>query len=463
MQNLIRYKYPLCCFLLTLLSGCFSHNQSSHIIKNNSFIITNINYLDVSNKTVLMNQTITIVDGIITSILPSLSNKHSTSPMKTIEGNGGYLTPGLIDMHVHAYDKHAFQLSLSHGVTHVRVMNGVKQHIAWKKEQQQGKWLASEMTVSSPIIRGGDKQPISWLANTEQEAKQLVHKANEQGYDLLKAYGSLSNEALSGLINEAKKWSIPVAKHGPHPAKGMPWKELVGLQSLEHVEDIYQGLLSHQQNETQLLESLKALQQLNVPVTPTLNIFWQLTEISHKKQHFLATQPGYYTSPLIAWEDNNNQVARWLNAPDSLAKHNQKTFDYLSYITKKLFEHNVDILVGSDAGVLLSPHGLATHNELSLLYQSGLSAFDVIRSATILPAKALDKPESIGQIKVGFQADFILTKDNPLQDLSRLKYPESVSIKGKLLSKKELVSLREAAKKNFRWLTELWVLMTNSF
>lgn len=448
---------------LSLLTTACSHtdqNETASQLNSPTLIIDNINVVDVEKEQIIPSQQIIINDGVISAIRPAQTPYHDQSVVIK-DGNGGYIMPGLIDMHVHAYEKSAFELSLSHGVTHVRVMNGVPQHLRWRNQQSAGEWLASGMSVSSPIIHSGEPQPLSWTANTEQQARELVQQAKQQGYDLIKAYGSLSKESLLAIIDESNKLSLPVAKHGPHPASGMAWKELHGLQSLEHVEDIYQGPLNFSQNNDKLQTTLDKLAQLDTPVTPTLNIFWQLTQLSQNKQGFLDSLPQDYISPIIAWEDKNNQVGRWLNSSTKMATHNQNTLEWLSKITLELQHKDIPILVGSDAGVLLSPHGLATHNELRLLKLSGLSGFSVLRSATILPAKALGKANEFGRVTVGLKADLIFTHSDPTQDLSRLKTPDAVIKTGKWLAKSELAQLRQHAIKQQSWWSELWVLLSN--
>jgi len=425
-----------------------------------SLIIDNVNIVDVEKQSVIRGQQVIVEEGIITAIRPA-NTLYTDNTIKIHDAKGGYLIPGLIDMHVHGYDKSAFELALSHGVTHVRVMNGVAQHLKWRNEQRAGNWLASGMTISSPIMYTGEGQPLSWSANSEEEAREFVRKAKSEGYDLIKAYGSLSKESLLAIIDESKKLSIPVAKHGPHPVDGMLWEDLSGFQSFEHVEDIYQGPLNYTFDETKLQQVIENLSKTEIPITPTLNIFWQLAQISKDKQRFIDDLPVHYISPIIRYEDKSNQVDRWLKSSPEMSIHNQKTFTFLSKITKELSKNNIPILVGSDAGVLLSPHGLATHNELKLLKESGLSTFSVLRSATILPAKALGKSKEIGQVKVSFKADFILTKNDPTKDLGILKNPEAIIKNGHLLTTAELTQLRKHAIEQQSWWSELGVLVSN--
>ena len=446
---------------LALLSGCAKQSNSPYCDQesNCNLIINGVNVVDVATKKVIKNQRVTVKQGVITNI-QSMAESVENTFAKQVDANGGYITPGLIDMHVHAYDKGAFELSLSHGVTHVRVMNGIKQHIQWREAQKSG-WLASSMSVSSPIIGSGEPQPLNWMVNSIQEAKMAVQKAKEMGYDLIKVYGNISKPSLGAVLDEAEKLAIPVAKHGPHPVSGMEWDSLRGLQSLEHVEDIFQGPLDFQFDHKKLEQAISQLKRTKTPVTPTLNVFWQLSQLSLYKESFIDELPINYISPIIAWEAKNNQVARWINSSGTMVQHNQEVLAFLKLITKELNEHEIPLLVGSDAGVLLSPHGIATHNELKLLKESGLNEFSILQAATLRPAVALGMGNVIGQVREGFNADFIFTRSDPTVDVTILSSPEAVIKRGRWLSKGDLKLMRKRAQESRSWWSELLVLLTN--
>ena len=213
----------------------------------------------------------------------------------------------------------------------------------------------------------------------------------------------------------------------------------------EHIEDIYQGPLNYKFAPNLVPAIAEKLKAINVPVTPTLNIYYQLTKLSDEKEAFLATIPTEYTSDIVAFEAINNQVERWLTSSDEMAAHNRKTLKFLQHITKVFFDAEIPLLVGSDSGVLLSPHGLATHNEMSLMHESGMAIYDVLAAATINPAKALNMGDQIGKVSEGYTADFILSKESPVDDLSILERPEAVVKNGHFYSKKALKELRENA------------------
>ena len=443
-------------FLLAFVVSC-SANETNIKQGSNSFVLNNVNIVDVENQKIIPSKTIVVKNGKINSITDFASSSTSYN-LSEIDGKGGYVTSGLIDMHVHMYEKAAYILTLSHGVTHVRIMNGVPRQLLWRDNIKEGTQIGSSSTVSSPIISGYKGAHLHHGVETADEARSAVREYQAKGYDLIKAYGNLNEASLLAIVEEGKVLSMPIAKHGPHASGDMPISQLTGFQSFEHVEDIYQGPLNYKFSPEHLPAIINEIKATNVAVTPTLNIYYQLTKLNQDKEEYLKTVPQNYTSDIIALEAKNNQVKRWLQASDKMSIHNQKALNFLQYITKSLHESSVPLMVGSDSGVLLSPHGLATHNEMRLLEEAGLSSFDVLAAATITPAKALNLDNEIGKIATNYKADFIYSSANPITDLSVLTEPEAVIKSGHWYSKKALNSMRNEAIENRSFWEELSVL-----
>lgn len=434
-------------FITLLISSTITCASYAELKQNeNTFILNNVNIVDIENRKIQANKSILINNGRIQNITHSIIQDPSMD-IKVINGNGGYVTPGLIDMHVHMYEKAAFTLALSHGVTHVRILNGVPDHLIWRDQINTGELIGSSATVSSPIISAYEDAYLHHTVQTADQAKAAVKQYQLQGYDLIKVYGNLNGESLTALVEAGKALNIPIAKHGPHASEDLPVSSLIGLQSFEHIEDIYQGPLNYKFSPNRLPAIAEEIKATNVPITPTLNAFYQLTKLSEEKEKekFLETIPTEYTSDIIALEASKNQVKRWLTSSDKMAKHNKKTLKFLQQITKVFHDAKITMLVGSDSGVLLSPHGLATHNEMQLMLESGLDVFDVLAAATINPAKALKLENQIGKVLENYHADFILSKTSPLEDLSVLKTPEAVVKNGYFYSKQALKNLRDKA------------------
>ena len=73
------------------------------------FYIDNVNIVDVANKKIIPNKQLFIAQGQIQAIYPA-GHIAATTNTRIIDGAQGYITPGIIDMHVHIYDKAALTI-----------------------------------------------------------------------------------------------------------------------------------------------------------------------------------------------------------------------------------------------------------------------------------------------------------------------------------------------------------------
>ena len=92
------------------------------------------------------------------------------------------------------------------------------------------------------------------------------------------------------------------------------------------------------------------------------------------------------------------------------------------------------------------PAGPSTHLEIELLEKAGVTPLAIIQAATINAATALNIEDQYGSIQVGKVADLLISKNNPLKDLSTLAQPIAVVKAGQWLSKEDLLSLKESEK-----------------
>ena len=71
----------------------------------------------------------------------------------------------------------------------------------------------------------------------------------------------------------------------------------------------------------------------------------------------------------------------------------------------------------------------------------------MLKTATINASKTHKIMNNLGSIEVGKTANFILTEDNPLSDLSTLQKPSFVFIRGRKLDREQLDNFNYKAKK----------------
>lgn len=92
----------------------------------------------------------------------------------------------------------------------------------------------------------------------------------------------------------------------------------------------------------------------------------------------------------------------------------------------------VRILTGTDAPLRNSPPGFGLHEELVLLARGGLTPFEIIRAATLEPARFLGMLDSAGTVAPGKLADLVLLDANPLLDIRSTRRIAAVVANGRL-------------------------------
>ena len=107
-------------------------------------------------------------------------------------------------------------------------------------------------------------------------------------------------------------------------------------------------------------------------------------------------------------------------------------------IVRALHDAGVPLLVGTDTPHAFVVPGFAVHNEIQLFVKAGLRPYEAISAATANVGKFLSKPKTVGVVAPGAQADLILLKDNPLEDVKNLSRPAGVMYHGKWLPQEEL-------------------------
>ena len=104
-------------------------------------------------------------------------------------------------------------------------------------------------------------------------------------------------------------------------------------------------------------------------------------------------------------------------------------------VTGMAHQAGVRIMAGSDANDTMISPGFSLHRELWLLTQAGLSAMDVLRTATTAPAAYLEKTDLLGGVSAGKEADLVLLNGNPLSDIRNTTSIAAVVVNGSLYNR----------------------------
>ena len=386
---------------------------------------------------------------------------------RRIDGHGLFLMPGMADMHVHFLEKGKlgkfdtyFPLYLASGVTTVRLMGTPPDLRTLRDEINQGTRLGPTLLLTGQLIDG---PPAQWggsnVVTTPEQARNNVDRQKRDGYDFVKVYDNLSVAAYDAVVDEAHKQHVPVVGHVPYPG-GLAHVLKIPLDSIEHVEAFFIAAQRHGSpyehvssvpphlghrlfpppkyyddvDEARLPELAAATAKAGSWVVPTLMMPMNVLSPQETAEAFNRPMVKYATPYLRGWwgmgVEGVDSEGDW-----AAIRHGK---ELRLKVVRALHDAGVPLLVGTDTPHAFVVPGFAVHDEIQLLVRAGLSPFDAIAAATVNVGKFLRRPKTVGLVAPGAQADLVLLKGNPLEDVKNLSQISGVMRRGRWYPQEEL-------------------------
>lgn len=410
-----------------------------------SYLITHSNVIPMNRDTVLIDKMVYIKEGIIEKIDDTIE----VSGIQIFDAENKYLTPGLIDMHVHVWDRYELGLYLSNGVTAVRNLWGMPMHLRIKEDVIHGNIISPTFFTTGPKLTGSEFIGDDNLNLTNpNEAKEKIISYKERGYDFIKTYYGLDKAVFDAVIEQAKKSDMDIVAH---PSQKVPFSYHLNSQikSIEHAEEIVQQPLQFDLDTIKLQSIINSISQSkHTSYCPTITVFNNIYQMMMNDE-ILDSESLNYMNPLIKMDDSKRQFDRWFNAKKedpTTVDRIKSQHDFHVTIVKKLHEAGVPIICGTDAGIGVTLPGFSFHKELAFYKGAGLSNYEVLKTATVNPSQAHSIMNQLGTIEEGKIANLLLVDKNPLVELSSLENPIYVFVKGRKLNREILDSYNEKAK-----------------
>ena len=464
-------------FLLFLLFSCGEKEDYSQAIA-----ITNITAIDAESG-ILENSTVIFEAGRIVKIGNS-SEFSNAEFKKQIDGTGKFLIPGLWDAHVHfAYIEELapsmFDLFLAYGVTSVRDTGGKLEFVKYWKDQASKDSLSSpRVMIAGPLLDGHpnvydgstpSRPPLSLGAQSVKDAVGLVNTFDSVGVDLIKSYEMLTPEQFYAVLKASNEKGLKVTGHVPL-SMDVRAASTAGLASMEHLRNLEMSCASNWQqllmkrrkmlfngreetgyalrSNIHAAQRIEAINNYDDEVADSVlndlksNDTWQIPTLSimtaSTNRHFLKDEyiESFELLPQeirARWKDGS---AMFGDRP--INPEREKYSEWLQMMVNKVHEKEIPIMAGTDCPIFFLTPGLSLHEELKLLVDSGLTPLEVLKSATILPARYFELDHELGLINEGYLADFVLLNSNPLEDISNTKDIDMVIKNGDVKSREDL-------------------------
>ena len=376
---------------------------------------------------------------------------------KELNCEGMYLMPGFIDMHGHiggqaqgADAEYVFKLWMGHGITTIRdpsAGNGLDWVLEHKKRSDKNEIVAPRILAYTAFGQGSEK-PIT----TPEEARAWVRQNAQRGADGIKFFGA-NPDIMTAALDENKKLGLRSACH--HAQMDVArWNALssarAGLTSMEHWYGLPEALFQDRtvqnypldynyQNEQDRFEEagklwkqaappysdhwnkvMDELISLDFTIDPTFNIYEANRDLMRARRaewHEEYTLPSLWQFYMPSRISHGSYWQSWGTEQEVQWKENYKL--WMTFVNEYK-NRGGRVTAGSDSGFIYQLYGFAYIRELELLREAGFHPLEVIRAATLNGAQALGMADKIGSVEVGKLADFVITEENPLQDLSTL-------------------------------------------
>ncbi|OPB94759.1 amidohydrolase family protein [Elizabethkingia ursingii] len=468
-----------------LLSIFFVAGLCSVSIYSQTFI-KNVTIVDVVNKRLIPAQTVEINKDIITNVQPAGKKAFSSNAL-VIDGTGKYLMPGMTDAHVHFFQSGGLytrpdaldlrkyvpynkEIEAGHqnmeallkrylmaGITSVIDVGATYNFLKLRDSLSGNKRLPS-VYMTGPLLTTYEPQVFIGLKNDEpfrlvstiEDARKAINEQLPYRPDFIKIWYIVSlgkdgveaearkyEPLIKEIIQEAHKNKLKVAVHAT---------ERVAAQIA--VQNGCDFLVHNIEDEVVSDSFVQLLKAGKVILSPTLtvmdnyyNTFGQ--KINYNTYDLKNSDPEAIGSiydikhlsnaviPTLKQRFDQPQMKARILRTDSIRRVN----------LKKLIDGGVVIAAGTDAGNIGTQHASSFKNELKSMQESGLSIWQVLQSATISPAKILDKEIVSGSITKGKIADMILLNADPTKSLENLTVINKVFKNGNVLDPENLVSI----------------------
>ncbi len=385
--------------------------------------IVDVSVIPMDEERVLADHVVLIRGNRIIAVGPRASTPVPEGT-EIISGRGGFVIPGLIDLHVHLSDPTDFPLYLANGVTRIRNAGGLSLHMQWREDVRAGRLLGPRIHSCGPSI---------YDVETEAAARELVAEQAAAGWDCIKIYDRIEPEAYVALVAAAREHGLISSGHIP---RNLTWQHMLeaGPDSVDHAEEFLYSPLTG----SDLPVISKRMREQGSAIISTFITYDLIGRQVFDLGQLERRAEMAFTSPI----ERRVRAARYNSY---LAKFDLETVSELrrllttqKRILKRLHEDGVRVLVGTDAGPGMAIPGYSIHQELIHLVDAGLTPYEALLGATRHAAEYLNVGDRVGTIEPGFDADLALIMGNPLTDISNSNLLIGVVVQGRWLSRADL-------------------------
>ncbi len=417
------------CWLALTLTLTLAWSTSNALAQ--TLVISAVNIISMGNGDTRRSVDVVIREGRISEIVAA-GNHSPEATAQVVDAAGGWLIPGLAEMHAHIPSKSSGEqrardiltLYLANGVTTARGMLGENWHLDLRGGlTQQRHWIGPRLITSGPSFNGRS-------VDSPEQAEEKVRAQHTAGFDFLKLHPGLKAAEFEAIANTANALGIPFAGHISAD---------VGLQAtlrqrqatIDHLDGYAAAMVpagAPQYGEEPGLFGLNLVQSIDMRLTAPLAMATRQAGVWNvPTQSLLENLAGnvpvaeLLQRPGMEFVSDKTREA-WVSAVEDVRSQvpeadRLKFLDVRRSLIRTLQDAGAGLLLGSDAPQIMNVSGFSIHQELAFMVAADLTPLQALQTGTIQVAEFLGRQRS-GDIEPGFDAHLVLLGANPLQDIN---------------------------------------------
>ena len=317
------------------------------------------------------------------------------SEIETIDMEGKYIIPGLIDMHCHIKEDFAPQFVAS-GVTTVRNTAGnvfqLKKLIESPIDAPTPRVYSADRMIDGPPGLWGPTSFGNFVTDDPDEGREEVKRQKDAGAKFIKIYGWISKEVMEAVVSEANKYGLEVSCDLIHSSKvnaldaaksGVKWFEHASgfIQAIypdwypSAEQEVLDKIDLKRPDKDKIKELCIQMLEYNVKLCPTLVIFDQIAKMPNywHPSNAVAETIDKGGSLKDYWTTNSEEYG------DALKKQLGTQTQFIKDIAKTYADLGGTVVTGTDTpgGVWTLP-GMGLHRELELFVEIGFTEMEAL-------------------------------------------------------------------------------------
>ncbi len=389
--------------------------------------------LDMKSSTPRTNIDITVIGNKIVSVVPHAAANHAKA--EVVDASNLTVMPGLVEFHSHLqkdYGAAQGRAWLAFGVTTVRSPGNTPYEAVEDREANEAGVRPGPRVYGTGYLMEWNrvyyKMGIA-ISNVSQFEMEL-QRAKVLEHDLIKSYVRLPDLQQKRMVEFAHSIGVPVATHEIWPAA------LVGVDNTEHTT------ATSRRGYSPKMATSSSPNGVQTAYEDVVQLFGKSGRIFCPMISGGGARKLFTDDPALKLDPRFKLYPGWIQrqvAAQPSASNPGGGGDPAGGSGKMVLDIMKAgglVVAGTD-----TPNAINLHGELMSYRMAGMAPFDVLKTATVNPAKALGL--EAGTIEAGKLADIIMIDGDPLANIADTTRVRKVMANGRVYDASQLAVGRQ--------------------